>query len=158
MASDACSVSVYGHLRKKRIDLEASPIRSTATMSSDARSLSVIDLSNLPAEQAKLRAAVAETGLGCFRVVNHGIPTALLEEMKATGASLMDLPPEVKHRNKDTMPGTGYLKPHSLGIVEALGIYDAASSDDVRAFCALLDVSPHHREKLSFVGLEIKKH
>ncbi|KAG0454089.1 hypothetical protein HPP92_025393 [Vanilla planifolia] len=117
-------------------------------MSSDACSLSVVDLSKLPAEQGKLRAAVSETGLGCFRVVNHGIPMALLEEMMATGASLMDLPPEVKHRNKDTMPGTGYLQPHRMGIVEALGIYDAASSDDVRAFCASLDVLPHHRDIL----------
>ncbi|KAJ8550175.1 hypothetical protein K7X08_033882 [Anisodus acutangulus] len=70
--------------------------------------------------------------------------------MKGVVRALLDLPVEIKKRNKDNViPGTGYfpLSPQNP-IVEALGLYDMSSADDIHAFCSQLDASPYHRETI----------
>ncbi|ONK81873.1 uncharacterized protein A4U43_C01F33740 [Asparagus officinalis] len=105
----------------------------------------VIDLLNLPEENGKLLAACE--GSGCFRVVNHGVPASLQAEMKAAVGSLFGLSDDVKRRNKDVIFGSGYRGPSPINpLFEAFGIYNAASLDDVGAFCSLLNASPHQRE------------
>ena len=104
----------------------------------------VIDLLRSPVESEKLLEACQ--GIGCFRVVNHGIPAELQAEMKATVRSLFDLPDDVKRRNSDVISGSGYMGPTKENpLYEAFGLYDAASTADVDAFCSCLHASPHHR-------------
>lgn len=104
----------------------------------------VIDLSNFPAERVKLLRACEE--IGCFRVVNHGIPLSLQAEMKEAVSSLFDLPDDTKCQNKDVMFGSGYRAPGVLNpLFEAYGIYDAALPADVDAFCSQLNATPQHR-------------
>jgi len=104
----------------------------------------VVDLLNFPAENTKLLTACEE--LGCFRVVNHDIPIALQSEMKAAVKSLFDLPDDVKRQNKDVIFGSGYRGRTPLNpLFEAFGVYNAASLDNVDAFCSQLNASPHHR-------------
>ncbi|KAG0475297.1 hypothetical protein HPP92_014983 [Vanilla planifolia] len=117
-------------------------------MAVEAISVPVIDLSNFPAERDKL--VWASTELGCFRVVNHGIPPAMLAEMKAVVRALFEIPAEVKQRNADIIAGSGYMAPSLQNpLYEAFGLYDAASSADVRAFCNLLEASSYHKEIFS---------
>ncbi|KAG0454091.1 hypothetical protein HPP92_025395 [Vanilla planifolia] len=124
-------------------------------MTTEAFLLPVIDLSKLSTEQEKLAAAVAKPGPGCFRVINHGIPMALMAEMMATAASLMDLPVEVKLRNADVIPASGYMPPTIFNMMyESLGIHEVDDLDNVHAFCSLLGVSPHHREILTWYTSE----
>lgn len=107
-------------------------------------SLPVIDLRNFPSERSKL--AAASTALGCFRVVNHGIPAALQADMKAAIRSLFGISAEAKLRNADVIAGSGYMPPSPENpLYEAFGLYNAASSSDVRAFCSLLEASPSQR-------------
>ncbi|KAL0921100.1 hypothetical protein M5K25_008136 [Dendrobium thyrsiflorum] len=107
----------------------------------------LIDLANFEAEKEKLMEAAS--GLGCFRVINHGILEAIVVDMKALVRYLFELPYEVKQRNIDVIPGSGYLEPNQLGqLHEGLGIYDASSPSDIHAFCSLLELSSHDREIL----------
>ncbi|KAK8926351.1 putative 2-oxoglutarate/Fe(II)-dependent dioxygenase [Platanthera zijinensis] len=111
-------------------------------------SVPVVDLSNFPSEMKKLTAASTE--LGCFRVVNHGIPVALQAEMKAAVRFLFEMSAESKLRNTDIITGSGYVPPSPKNpSYEAFGLYDAASSSDVRDFCSRLEVSPFYREIIS---------
>lgn len=106
----------------------------------------VIDLLSSPAEVGS-RVLMACEGVGCFRVVNHGIPPELLAEMKTAVKSLFDLPDDVKRRNADIIAGSGYVGPTKENpLYEAFGLYDAGRAADVDAFCSLLHASPHHRE------------
>ncbi|XP_020599225.1 2-oxoglutarate-dependent dioxygenase DAO-like [Phalaenopsis equestris] len=117
-------------------------------------SLPVIDLTDFPSELNKL--AAASTTLGCFRVVNHGIPAAILAEMKAVVRSLFDISADAKLLNADVIPGSGYMSPSPKNpFYESFGLYDAASSSDVHAFCSLLEASPFHRETISSYALKL---
>ncbi|KAJ6805105.1 2-oxoglutarate-dependent dioxygenase DAO-like [Iris pallida] len=114
----------------------------------------VIDLLNLPAESGKLLSACE--GLGCFRVVNHRIPTELQREMKAAVRSLFDLPDDVKKLNSDIIAGSGYVGPTKENpLYEAFGLYDAADAADVEAFCSRLHASPRQRETIKTYALKL---
>ncbi|KAG0467278.1 hypothetical protein HPP92_018858 [Vanilla planifolia] len=117
-------------------------------MAVETISLPSIDLTNFPAELRKLTDAA--TGLGCFRVVNHGIPVELMTEAKATVSSFSKLPDNTKLRNHDVIYGSGFRSPRDfMPLLETFGIYDAASTADVLAFCSSMEASPHQREVLS---------
>ncbi|XP_048140087.1 2-oxoglutarate-dependent dioxygenase DAO-like isoform X2 [Rhodamnia argentea] len=104
-----------------------------------------IDLQGFPSQHEKLRGAGEEWG--CFRVFNHGIPEALMGEMKAVASSLLDLPTEAKKKSEDrVMEGTGYVQPSKANpLYEALGFYDMGSAGAVDMFCSKLNASPHQR-------------
>ncbi|XP_072990476.1 2-oxoglutarate-dependent dioxygenase DAO-like isoform X2 [Typha latifolia] len=108
----------------------------------------VVDVAEFTAaDQEKLLEACR--AIGCFRVVNHGIPPPLQAEMKAAVRSLFDLPADVKRRNADAIPGSGYVAPTAKNpLYEAFGLYDASSPTDVDAFCSRLDLPPHLRETI----------
>ncbi|KAL5980131.1 hypothetical protein ACLOJK_036598 [Asimina triloba] len=109
-----------------------------------AKEIPVVDMEDFPAELPKLREACEEWG--CFRIINHNIPSALRSEMKLVVRSLLDLPAEIKRRNTDRIPGSGYVPPTPKNpIYEALGLYDAASVEDVADFCSQLEASPQQR-------------
>ncbi|CAN6239832.1 unnamed protein product [Urochloa humidicola] len=100
-----------------------------------------------PEESSRLRAACER--LGCFRVTGHGVPGALLADMKAAVRALFDLPDDAKRRNTDVIPGSGYVAPSATNpLYEAFGLLDAASPADVDAFCARLDAPPNVRESV----------
>ncbi|KAL0923763.1 hypothetical protein M5K25_007835 [Dendrobium thyrsiflorum] len=111
----------------------------------------VIDLANFPAELEKL--AAASTEVGCFQVINHGIPVALLAEMKETARSLFELPEEVKRRNVNPNVIDGRYRPRNFEpngkYHESFSIYDAALPSDVLSFCSALDVSPQQRKVIT---------
>ncbi|KAK8956713.1 Gibberellin 2-beta-dioxygenase 4 [Platanthera zijinensis] len=108
----------------------------------------VIDLANFPMELEKL--AAAATGLGCFRVINHGIPPMLMEEMKAVTRSLFQLPAEAKLRSvNDNIHAASYISPSQVGFFEAFSIYDASSMTDIRSFCSVLDTTTQQYEIIS---------
>ncbi|KAL0921075.1 hypothetical protein M5K25_008107 [Dendrobium thyrsiflorum] len=111
-------------------------------------SVPIIDLVKFEVEKEKLRAAVVE--LGCFRVINHGIHDAIIADMKASARNILELPSEVKHRNINIIPGSGYIHPNQLSpLFESLGIYDANSIADIHAFCSCLGISSHDKENLT---------
>ncbi|KAI0503938.1 hypothetical protein KFK09_014884 [Dendrobium nobile] len=134
-------------------DLVADPLKHLIMMELEMFSVPVIDLVNyVPTEKQKLAAAVTE--LGCFRVVNHGIPKSLMADIRATVRSLLDMPDEVKLRNTENIvSGTGYIAKNALPdmtqFYESFAIYNAASSEDVQAFCSLLYLSAGSREIIS---------
>uniref|UniRef100_A0A2P2JV42 2-oxoglutarate-dependent dioxygenase DAO n=4 Tax=Rhizophora TaxID=40030 RepID=A0A2P2JV42_RHIMU len=104
-----------------------------------------IDLQDFPEHYELLRRACEEWG--CFRIVNHNIPSTLMLEMKTVVRSLLDLPMEIKRRNADVIAGSGYVAPSQVNpLYEALGLYDVGSSQAVHTFCSQLDASPHQRE------------
>uniref|UniRef100_A0A2P2JV54 Gibberellin 3-beta-dioxygenase n=1 Tax=Rhizophora mucronata TaxID=61149 RepID=A0A2P2JV54_RHIMU len=103
-----------------------------------------IDLQDFPEHYELLRRACEEWG--CFRIVNHNIPSTLMLEMKTVVRSLLDLPMEIKRRNADVIAGSGYVAPSQVNpLYEALGLYDVGSSQAVHTFCSQLDASPHQR-------------
>ncbi|GLT26951.1 hypothetical protein SLA2020_019860 [Shorea laevis] len=114
-------------------------------MGKGKQDIPTIDFSNFPEEYAKLREACQEWG--CFRMVNHGIPLDLMWDMKKVGRSLQDLPMEIKCRNTDVIPRSGYVAPSlDKPLFESLGLYDMASCHSVQTYCSQLDASPHQRE------------
>ncbi|KAG0467274.1 hypothetical protein HPP92_018854 [Vanilla planifolia] len=117
-------------------------------MAVETISLPSIDLANFPAELGKL--TVVATGLGCFRIINHGIPVELLTEAKAAASSFSKLPDDIKLRNRDVIYGSGFSSSRDfMPLLESFGVYDATSSADVVAFCSSMEASPHQREVLS---------
>ena len=108
----------------------------------------VIDMQKLEedgGEQLK-RLREASEEWGCFRIVNHKIPSSLMSEMKKVVREALDLPMEIKMRNTDVIAGSGYMAPTQVNpLYEALGLYDLASSQSLRAFSSQLDLSPHQR-------------
>ncbi|KAI0515750.1 hypothetical protein KFK09_008417 [Dendrobium nobile] len=117
-------------------------------MEMEGFSVPIIDLVKFEVEKEKLREAVVE--LGCFRVINHGINDAIIADMKASARNILELPSEVKHRNINIIPGSGYIYPNQLSpLFESLGIYDANSTADIHAFCTCLGISSHDKENLS---------
>lgn len=116
----------------------------------------LIDLSDFPAESERLREA--SEGIGCFRIVNHGVPAELIAEMKSVARELLDLPTEGKRRNKDVIPGSGYLAPSAANpFYEALGLYDVGNVHSVEEFCSQLGVSKRQRETIERYAEAIHK-
>lgn len=115
----------------------------------------VIDLQKFEEDPQKLREA---SEWGCFRIVNHGVPTKLMAEMKGVVRDLLDLPVEIKQRNKDVIPGSGYMAPSEKNpLYEALGLFDVGSSLSVSSFCSQLQVSAHQRETIEMYAQAIYK-
>ncbi|KAM7498538.1 hypothetical protein LguiA_022952 [Lonicera macranthoides] len=109
-------------------------------------SIPVIDLQDFPSQSQKLVEACEEWG--CFRLINHGVPLALMSEMKKTVRALLDLPIEIKRRNTSEH-FSGYVQPHIISpLYESLGLHDVGSPDAVHAFCNQLNASPQQRETI----------
>ncbi|KAJ7953270.1 2-oxoglutarate-dependent dioxygenase [Quillaja saponaria] len=111
------------------------------------KSISVIDMQEFPnpKQYKKLREACEE--LGCFRIVNHSIPSTLLADMKMVVRSLLDLPSEIKKHNTHVIADRGYRgSTPKLPFYESLGVYDMASSQALQTFYDQLDATPHQRE------------
>ncbi|KAL5730515.1 hypothetical protein ACHQM5_003322 [Ranunculus cassubicifolius] len=109
--------------------------------------LPIIDLKNIHNQSEELMQACKEWGT--FRIINHNVPMTLLSEMKSVVRSLFDLPVEIKRRNTDVIPGSGYRSPNKVNpLYEALGLYDMGSSEAVEDFCNQLAVSPEQRETI----------
>ena len=97
-------------------------------------------------QQQLKRLREASEEWGCFRIVNHKIPSSLMSEMKKVVREVLDLPMEIKMRNTDVIAGSGYMAPTQVNpLYEALGLYDLASSQSLRTFSSQLDLSPHQR-------------
>ncbi|KAL8506226.1 hypothetical protein ACS0TY_017188 [Phlomoides rotata] len=110
-------------------------------------SVPVIDMKATSSLSEKIVKACSEWG--CFRMVNHGVPTELMSEMKALTRSLTDLPMEIKLKNSHPEPGKGYTPPNMAGPhFEGLSLYDVASPAAIHDFCSHLHVSPYQREVL----------
>lgn len=111
-----------------------------------ASDIPVVDLRDFPGETGKLIEACEEWG--CFRIVNFKsiLPESLLQEMKVVVKSLLELPTEVKVRNRDVIPGSGYMAPSPVNpLYEALGLFDTTSPQAVDTFCSNLEATPHQR-------------
>ncbi|KAL5553362.1 hypothetical protein UlMin_040763 [Ulmus minor] len=96
-------------------------------------------------EYKKLREACEEWG--CFRIVNHNIPLDLMREMKSVVKSLFELPTQVKKKNSNVIPYSGYVGPNETNSrFESIGLYQLASSKAIHDFCNDLGASPNQRE------------
>ncbi|XP_028090901.1 2-oxoglutarate-dependent dioxygenase DAO-like [Camellia sinensis] len=116
----------------------------------------VIDLQDFPSQSQKLIDASQEWG--CFRIINHQIPTTLMSDMKSVVRSLLDLPPEIKRRNTDVIAGSGYVAPSKVNpLYEGLGLYDIGSTHAVLDFCSQLDASPQQRDTILRYSQSIHK-
>ncbi|KAK4420630.1 2-oxoglutarate-dependent dioxygenase DAO [Sesamum alatum] len=105
----------------------------------------VIDMQQLSTLPEKIVKAAEEWG--CFRLVNHSVPVALMSEMKAVTQSLFDLPLEIKTRNFHPQLDKGYIPPKMVTLsFESLCLCDVMTPGSVDDFCAQLDASPHQRE------------
>lgn len=104
----------------------------------------VIDMKEIPFQHKKLREVCEEWG--CFRIMNHGVPLALMSEMKRVSRSLLDLPIEMKKQNQSLRPGRGYIGHGEANPMdESLGLYDFTLQGVVELFCSQLDASAHQR-------------
>ncbi|KAL0430376.1 UNVERIFIED_CONTAM: 2-oxoglutarate-dependent dioxygenase DAO [Sesamum radiatum] len=106
----------------------------------------VIDMQGFPGESARLIKACEEWG--CFRIVNFQgvLAESLMLEMKEMLGSLLELPTEIKMRNRDVIAGSGatilkYAKAvrevmMEIGhkIVEGVGVHDVSLEDWVCQF------------------------
>lgn len=114
----------------------------------------VIDLGKIcgEGELKKLREACERWG--CLRIINHSVPSTLMSEMKKVIGDLLELPIEIKNRNKEVIAGSGFQGPTALSpLYESLGIYDMGSSQAMHNFCSHLDASSHQRFFISYVSL-----
>ncbi|CAN8293626.1 unnamed protein product [Cochlearia groenlandica] len=106
-----------------------------------------IDLKETPVKLLNKKIREASERWGSFKVINHGVSSSLLFEMKKTVRDLHERPHEVKSRNKDVFLGSGYkpisdLNPH----YETFGIYNMASPQVINKFCDQLEASRDQRE------------
>lgn len=120
----------------------------------DCMTIPVIDMQKFPDAEEYKKLREASEIWGCFRLINHKIPLALMKEMKAVVRSLLDLPMEIKQQNKDVIAGSGYMAPSKVNpLYEALGLYDLGSPEAVHTFCSKLDASSHQRLALQLIIL-----
>ncbi|KAG0467302.1 hypothetical protein HPP92_018266 [Vanilla planifolia] len=111
-------------------------------MAVETISLPSIDLANFPEELGKLTASA--TGLGCFRVVNDGIPVGLMTEAKAAASSFSKLPDDIKLRSRNIIYGSNFWPSRDfMPFLEPFSLYDATSTADVLAFCSSMEASLH---------------
>ncbi|CAO2816548.1 unnamed protein product [Amaranthus hypochondriacus] len=109
------------------------------------KSIPIIDLEEFELNSEKLKEVFQKWG--CFRVINHGISPQLMAEMKSVARELLDLPTEIKRKNVDVLPGSGYMAPSEKNpLYEALGLFDVASPTSVSTFCTQLQASSKQRE------------
>ncbi|KAG6387256.1 hypothetical protein SASPL_152443 [Salvia splendens] len=114
---------------------------------SSSSSIPVIDFMEFPLQSHKLLQASQDWG--CFRLINHTISPNLMAEMKASVRALLDLPADIKQRNKDVIAGSGYVAPSKNNpLYEGLGLYDIASLESVHHFCSQLEASSSQRETI----------
>ncbi|KAM7510571.1 hypothetical protein LguiB_009446 [Lonicera macranthoides] len=117
-------------------------------MASNGFNVPIIDMHESEELPEKIVKAFEEWG--CFRILNHGIPMALMSEMKVVARSLLDLPVEIKLRNANPVHGKGYTPPNLASpFFEGMTVYDMASNGAVDGFCDQLGASPHQREILT---------
>ncbi|XP_052206421.1 2-oxoglutarate-dependent dioxygenase DAO-like [Diospyros lotus] len=120
-------------------------------MASSSSSVPVIDLEEVAWESQKRQKLIIEAceEWGCFRIINHGISAALMQEMKSVVRALLDLPIEIKRRNSEVIAGSGYVPPSIKNpLYEGFGLYDFASTQAVATFCTQLHASPHQRDTI----------
>ncbi|XP_027063812.1 2-oxoglutarate-dependent dioxygenase DAO-like [Coffea arabica] len=111
----------------------------------ETKGVPLIDMQDPHGLPEKLVKACEEWG--CFRVVNHGIPSTVLSEMKVVCRSLLDLPFKIKQGDSPPGPGQRYTPPNMASpYFEGLNIYDMASPGAVDDFCTQVHASPHQRE------------
>ncbi|CAF2050879.1 unnamed protein product [Brassica napus] len=117
-----------------------------------------IDLGEVSDEILNQKLREAGERLGCFRVINHGVSLSLMSEMKKTVMDLFERPYEVKVRNTDVLPGSGYrFRPSETNPnYEALGLLDLASPQALNTFGDQLDASAEQRF-LSFFSCLVSK-
>ncbi|KZV24174.1 adventitious rooting related oxygenase family protein [Dorcoceras hygrometricum] len=110
------------------------------------KSVPVIDMQDFSTLPQKIVSACEEWG--CFRLINHGVPSSLMSNMKDVTSSLHDLPMEIKMRNYNHRdPSKGYTPPNmASAFFESLSLYDAGSAAAVDNFCSQLDASPQQRD------------
>ncbi|KAF5814697.1 putative gibberellin 3-beta-dioxygenase [Helianthus annuus] len=102
----------------------------------------VIDMQKVEGSSEEIVKAFEEWG--CFRMVNHGVPSQLMADMKALTASLFDLPEEIQDEMANTKHGMGYIKRGVINpFYESLSISNILSIDNL---CDNLVVSTHQRE------------
>ncbi|ERN11428.1 hypothetical protein AMTRI_Chr03g137890 [Amborella trichopoda] len=107
----------------------------------------VIDLKCFPQQSSALLKGCEE--FGCFRLINHGMPSKSMSEMKSTVRCLLDQPLEIKKQNIDAINGSGYMAPNAINpLYEALGLYDAPSPQAIQAFCDQLQASDPQRDTI----------
>ncbi|KAG8364786.1 hypothetical protein BUALT_Bualt18G0035000 [Buddleja alternifolia] len=111
-------------------------------MATKCRSIPVINIQEFSTLAEKIVKACEEWG--CFRLVNHGLPMALMSEMKAVTESLFDKPREIKQRNSHPQADKGYI--WYTHVYESFCLYDFTSPAAIDDFCDQLDASPHQRE------------
>lgn len=108
------------------------------------KSIPIIDLEEFELNSEKLKEVFEKWG--CFRVINHGVSLQLMAEMKSVARELLDLPIEIKRKNVDVLPGSGYMSPSEKNpLYEALGLFDVASPTSVSTFCTQLQASSKQR-------------
>ncbi|KAH9613178.1 hypothetical protein KSS87_018928 [Heliosperma pusillum] len=67
---------------------------------------------------------------GCFRVVNHGVPTKLMAEIKSVAVELFDRTVDIKQRNKEGEIIESYAQNmHNLGIEIANRMVGSSGQD-----------------------------
>ncbi|KAJ0801529.1 putative gibberellin 3-beta-dioxygenase [Helianthus annuus] len=102
----------------------------------------VIDMQKVEGSSGEIVKAFEEWG--CFRMVNHGVPSQLMADMKAVTASLFDLPEKIQDGAANTKHGMGYIKRGVINpFCEGLSISNILSVDNL---CDNLVVSTHQRE------------
>lgn len=106
----------------------------------------VIDLLNFPAENRKLLTSCDE--IGCFRVINHGIPTELQAEMREAAMSYFNLPGDVKHRKNLNKGSRSTAHSNLTPYLETFGVQNTASPAEIDAVCSELEISPRHKYSL----------
>ncbi|KAM2944338.1 hypothetical protein COP2_027394 [Malus domestica] len=113
----------------------------------DCRTIPAIDLKKFPEAEEYRKLREASETWGCFRLVNHMIPPALMSEMISVVRSLLDLPMEIKKQNKDGITGIGYRAPSIVNpIYESLWFDDLGSRQALDSFCSQLNASSYQRE------------
>lgn len=105
-----------------------------------------IDLKGVPDEKLNQQIREASERWGCFKVINHGVSSSLLSEMKKTVTDLHERPHEVKIRNTDVILASGYKPRSELNpLYESFGLFDVASPQAINTFCDKLEASAEQR-------------
>ncbi|KAK9713375.1 hypothetical protein RND81_06G023700 [Saponaria officinalis] len=95
--------------------------------------------------------------MGYFRIINHGIPTKLMGEIKSVVINLFDRPEEIKQKNTQKIPGSGYLGANQYNpTYESLSV-DITSSQTLPTFFNHIQASPTERKIIEKYTQAIQK-